>query len=71
MNEQERRTVVLSENDLETTEFLKSVLDCKTDAEVVRESLHATRRVVGVIHDGGTVILREKNGKTNRMVVKK
>lgn len=70
MNEREK-TVTLDEDDLQTTSFLKSALDYDTDAEVVRESLRATQKVVRVIRDGGTVILKEKNGKANKMVVKK
>ena len=66
----QENAVVLNERDLEIAQFLKRALECKTDAEVVSESLHATRHVVRVIRAGGTVILRERDGTANKMIMK-
>ena len=63
------KTVVLNDDDFETTEFLKKALNCKTNDEVVSESLNATRHVVRVIRDGGTVILKKKNGRANNLIM--
>ena len=64
------RNIVLNKSDVETAQFLKKALDCKTDSEVVSESLNVTMHVVRVIREGGTVVLHEKNGMSNQMVVK-
>lgn len=67
----ENRTVVLDDNDLEKTQFLKRALDVDSDARAVKESLHVSEIVVRTVANGGTVIVREKNGESNKMVIKK
>lgn len=64
------RTVELNDKDIEKTQFLKEALRCKSEAEVIRESLNVTQRVISVIREGGTVVLTEKNGTANEIYIK-
>lgn len=70
-NSNEKRTVVLDDADLEKTKFLKDTLEVDSDTRAVKESLHVSEIVVRTVATGGTVIVKEKNGDSNKMVIKK
>ena len=63
-------TVILNKETLEKATSLKNTLNHKTESAVISESLDITQQVVRVIRAGGSVVLTEKNGKANQVVMK-
>ena len=63
-------SIVLDQTDLEIAQSLKRDLDCNSDAEAVYEALHATRKIVTCLREGGKVVLENKKQPWEQLSIK-
>lgn len=70
MTTQKESTIVLSEDNVRKASSLKDTLNYRSENAAISESLDITQEVVRVVQNGGKVILRESNGKSNQYVMK-